>query len=74
MQKWEGPGMMEGRLDLGTRGDATGVHVPSPVMEDPDERRVVLGPQSLPNFPAHVASIRGFLGRESLELEPARSV
>ena len=52
--------MMEGRLDLGTRGDATGVPCLPPVMEDPDERQVGLGLTVLPNFPAHVASIRGF--------------
>ena len=33
----EGPGMMEGRLDLGTRGDAAGVPCLPPVTEDPDE-------------------------------------
>ena len=56
----EGPGMMEGRLDLGTRGDATGVLCLPPVMEDPDEGQAGLGLTVLPNFPAHVASIRGF--------------
>lgn len=63
-RNWEGPGMMEGRLDLGTRGDATGVPCLPPVMEDPDERQVGLGLTVLPNFPAHVASIRGFLDTE----------
>lgn len=52
--------MMEGRLDLGNRGDAAGVPCLPPVMEDPDEGQAGLGLTVQPNFPAHVASIRGF--------------